>query len=144
VPRLTTTERVLGGILIALAALLLSLLECFYVNARAGTTPVPLVQILTPLVNLALPAAMSRLTAQPRLCPVPAVIWVVVALLFSSSGPAGDVVVPGNWQGQAFLLLGMLGAAGGVFWVFVRELGLGNFRRDPAAPRRDAARTERR
>ncbi|HVX45707.1 MAG TPA: hypothetical protein VHC49_17585 [Mycobacteriales bacterium] len=140
-PRLTTTERVLGGIFIVLLALLLSVLECFYVNARAGTTPVPLVQILTPLVNAALPWAMSRLTGQPRVCPAPAVVWVIVALVFASSGPAGDVVVPGNWQGQVFLLLGMLGAALGVFWVFVRDLGLGGFRRGPAAARRDAART---
>lgn len=133
-------DRVLGGILIALAALLLSVLECFYVNARAGTTPVPLVQILTPLINAALPWLMSRATAQPRLCPVPSVIWVIVALLFSSSGPAGDVVVPGNWQGQIFLLLGMLGAAVGVFLVLQRGLWV---RKAPAA-RRDAGRTERR
>jgi hypothetical protein len=114
VQQLTTTDRALGGILVSLLALLLALVECFYLNARSGTTPLPLVQILTPLVNCALPWLMARATRQPRLCPIPAVIWVVVALLFASSGPAGDVIVPGNWQGQTFLLVGMLGAAIGV------------------------------
>lgn len=81
---------------------------------------------------------MSRVTAQPRMCPVPSAIWVIVALLFSSSGPAGDVIVPGNWQGKTFLLLGMLGAAAGVFLVLQRSLWV---RTAPAA-RRDAGRTE--
>lgn len=117
VPQPTTTDRVLGGVLVALIALLLAILECFYVNARSGTTVVPLVQILTPLLNAALPWVMARASGTPRLCPVPVGIWVIVALVFASSGPAGDVIVPGNWQGQSFLILGMLGAVIGVLLV---------------------------
>jgi hypothetical protein len=103
-------DRVLGGVLVGLAALILAVLECLYVNLRIGRTPVPLAQIVAMLGNLGLPWAMSKLTGRRGTALIPALLWGVIAVVFAASGPGGDVVVPGNWQG-IFLLLGGAGAA---------------------------------
>jgi hypothetical protein len=101
---------VLGGVLVGLAALILAVLECFYVNLRIGRTPVPFAQVVAMLGNLGLPWAMAKLTGRRGTAIIPALLWGVIAIIFAASGPGGDVVVPGNWQGM-FLLLGGAGAA---------------------------------
>lgn len=103
-------DRVLGGVLVGLAAVLLAVLECYYVNLRIGTTPVPVFQIVAVVGNLLLPFAMMRLTGVRATAVIPAVIWIVVALILASRGPGGDVVVPGNWQGVFLLFAGAAGA----------------------------------
>lgn len=100
--------------LIALGALVLAVIECFLVVLRSGTTPVPVSIVLAVLVNLSAPWVMVRVTGSRPTGFVPVVVWLVVALVFSSSGPGGDVVVPGDWQGISFLLAGAAAAAIGV------------------------------
>lgn len=112
--RPVTWERSAGGVLIALGALVLAVIECFLVVLRAGTTPVPVSIVLAVLVNLSAPWVMVRVTGIRPAGFVPGLLWLVVALVFSSSGPGGDVVVPGDWQGISFLLAGAAAAAIGV------------------------------
>lgn len=99
-------DRILGGVLVGLAAALLAVLECYYVNLRIGATPVPIFQIVAVLGNLLLPFAMIRLTGVRGTAVIPGVLWIVVALILASRGPGGDVIVPGNWQGVFLLLAG--------------------------------------
>lgn len=106
----------LGGVLVAVAAVILAVGECFYVNLRIGSTPVPLAQIVAIVANLALPWAAYRLTGHRGAAVIPALIWGIVAIVLAARGPGGDVVVPGNWQG-IFLLLG--GAAAAVISIVV-------------------------
>lgn len=103
-------DRVLGGVLVGLAAVLLAVLECFYVNLRIGTTPVPIFQIVAVVGNLLLPVAMVRLTGIRGTAAIPGILWIVVALILATRGPGGDVVVPGNWQGVFLLLAGAAAA----------------------------------
>jgi hypothetical protein len=128
-------DRILGGVFIALAAVILAFGECFYVNLRIGGSPIPLAQIVAIAANLLLPWASYKLTGQRGAALIPAVLWGVIAILFAASGPGGDVVIPGNWQGM-FLLLG--GAAAAVISIAVL-VPTGRVSRIPAA--RPAART---
>ncbi len=109
-----TWERTAGGVIVALGAGAVALIECFLVNLRAGTTPVPISLVLAVVVNLLAPWPMVRVTGSRPAGFVPVLLWLVVALLFSSRGPGGDVVVPGNWQGISFLFVGAGAAVIGV------------------------------
>ncbi len=100
--------------MVAIGAGVLALIECFLVNLRAGTAPVPISLVLAVVVNLLAPWLMVRLTGSRPWGFVPVLVWLVVALVFSSRGPGGDVVVPGNWQGISFLFAGAGAAALGV------------------------------
>jgi hypothetical protein len=100
----------LGGVLVGLAAVLLAVLECYYVNLRIGATPFPAFQIIAAIGNLLLPFAIVRLTGIRGTAAIPGVLWIVVAMILASSGPGGDVIVPGNWQGIFLLLAGAAAA----------------------------------
>ena len=103
-------DKVLGGVLVGLAAVLLAVLECYYVNLRIGATPVPIFQIVAAVGNLLLPFAIVRLTGVRGTAAIPGILWIIVALILASRGPGGDVIVPGNWQGVFLLLAGAAAA----------------------------------
>ncbi len=103
-------DRVLGGVLVGLAAFLLAVLECFYVNLRIGGVPIPIAAVVALAGNIALPWAMVRMTQIRLLALVPVAIWAVLAIILAGGGPGGDVIIPGNWQGIVLLLGGALGA----------------------------------
>lgn len=96
--------------LVGLAAVLLALLECFYVNLRIGDVPIPIAAVVALAANIALPWAMVRLTGIRPLALIPVAIWAAFAIILAGGGPGGDVVIPGNWQGIVLLLGGALGA----------------------------------
>lgn len=110
-----TWERIVGGVLVGVAAVMVALIECFYVDLHGpGGVPVPVSQAVAFGGNLVFPWLMFRATEVRGTALLPAFGWIVVAFIFAASGPAGDVVVPGNWQGISFLLVGALAAVGGV------------------------------
>jgi hypothetical protein len=106
--------RVVGGVLVAAAALESAVLEVFYVPLRVGTTVLPVSVLAAVLLNVALPALMYAATANRLATAVPAVLWLVVVVGLSIGRPEGDVVLPGDWIGLALLFGGALAAAYGL------------------------------
>jgi hypothetical protein len=121
VGRPATWERVAGGVLVVVGAIVLAVIEGFLVPLRAGTTPVPIALVLAVAVNLVAPWATYRVTGRRAAAVAPVLAWLAVVVTLSSRGPGGDVVVPGDWQGISFLLAGAAAGAVGVVIVVPRR-----------------------
>ncbi|MBB4688524.1 hypothetical protein [Amycolatopsis jiangsuensis] len=93
-------------LLLGLDAVLLALLEVFFLPLRVGslgTVPLP----LTALVGAVTTPWLVRTTAKlvrPGLSFVPLAVWVVVVFVIGLTGPGGDLVLVQDWR--ALLLLG--------------------------------------
>lgn len=109
--------RISGVVVVALAAAVLSIVACFTAVEYVGATPAPVGIVVTVLVNCSLPWISARVAGARAAAAVPAVVWVVVALVAAAPGPGGDVILPGTWQGLTFLLLGAVAALVGVVWL---------------------------
>ncbi|MGI8652015.1 MAG: hypothetical protein ACR2I7_04385 [Geodermatophilaceae bacterium] len=103
--------RSLTGALIAVAAVQLAVLECFFLPLRIGSVPVPLSIPVAVLVNAGLPALAYRLTASRAVAAFPVVVWIAVVIVASVPRPEGDVIVTGTGRGIAFLILGAVAGA---------------------------------
>jgi hypothetical protein len=101
--------------LVLVLALELAVWEAFLVAARPFGAPLPLAALLAALGNLGLGAVGARVLGRPAGAAVPGLVWLLPAVLLSTTGPGGDVVVTGGWRGIAFLVAGAAGAvvAGG-------------------------------
>lgn len=83
----------------------------FLVPLRWGTVPVPVCLLSASLGNFALGRAGGRVLGRRTGAAVPGVLWLAVALTLGSSRREGDLVVPGDWVGVAFLAVGAVAAA---------------------------------
>lgn len=92
--------------LVLVVALELAVWESFLVSARPFGTPLPLAAVLALLGNLALGATGARVLGTPAGAAVPGLVWLLPAVVLSTTGPGGDVVVTGGWRGVAFLVAG--------------------------------------
>ncbi len=106
-----TITRILTGALIAVAAVQLAVLECFFLPLRIGSVPVPLSIPVAVLVNVGLPAVAYRLTASRAVAALPVLVWIAVVIVASVPRPEGDVIVTGTARGVAFLILGAVAGA---------------------------------
>ena len=105
--------RVVGGVLVLVAAVALAVLECFLVPLRVGTVPLPVCVPLAMAGNVLLARLAGRLTGRPLLGVLPPVLWLAVVLALSAPRPEGDVVVPGTLTGLVFLFGGCVAGAYG-------------------------------
>ena len=114
-----TWQRVLGGVLVGVAAVQSALLEVFYVPLRAGTVILPVSVLAAVVLNVLLPRLMVRATQARRATLVPAALWLVVVVGLAMGRPEGDVVLPGSSSAIGVVALVVLfgGAAAAAFGV---------------------------
>lgn len=103
--------RIVGGLEVGLAALLLAALESYLVPLRVGDSQVPLAAAMAVVGNIALTLLMYRATGGRAVSAIPVALWLLVVLVLAARRPEGDLVVPGTWPGIAFLFLGAIAGA---------------------------------
>lgn len=103
--------RVAAYVLVLVLAVELAVWECFLVPFRVLGVPLPLAAVIAAVGNLALGRAGAWVAGVRAGAIAPGACWLVVAVAFSTSGPLGDTVVPGNARGVLFLVAGAGAAA---------------------------------
>ena len=114
--RAAAAGRVVAGVLLAAVSVQAAVVECFFVPLHAGRWPVPVSVLAAVVGNVLLARGMARLTGRRLAALLPPVLWLVVVLVLAAPRPEGDVVVPGNLTGLAFLFLGATAGALGAAW----------------------------
>ncbi len=122
--------RVVAGLLLAGIAVEAAVVECFLVPLHVGRWPLPVSVLAAVVGNVWLPRSIARLTGARRTALLPPVLWLVVVLVLAAPRPEGDLVVPGNLTGLAFLFLGAIagavGAASTIMAGRTGRIGTGN------------------
>ncbi|MDQ6650855.1 MAG: DUF6113 family protein [Actinomycetota bacterium] len=110
----------LAGWYVVLAALgaLAGLVGAFLIPLHVGRTVAPVSIVIAVVGNVALALLGARATGSRAGAAVPWVSWLFVAIVLSSAGRGGDIVVTGDVVGYGYLLGGALG--GGLALVLVR------------------------
>ncbi|WP_284747606.1 hypothetical protein [Amycolatopsis sp. RTGN1] len=103
VPEPLTWEQRLFLLLLALDAVLLAVLELFFLPLRIGVVPLPLTVVVGAVTTPWLVSTTAKLV-RPGLSWVPLVVWVVVVFGVGLLGPGGDLVLIQDWR--ALVLLG--------------------------------------
>lgn len=106
----TRVERGWAYALVLLLTVLLALWGAFLVPFRIGGTLVPVSVVIAVVGNVLLGRAGARVAGSTGAV-VPGLLWVALTLVLSSRRAEGDVVVPGDAVGLAFLLAGALASA---------------------------------
>lgn len=101
----------LVGVLVAIGAAELAVLECFLLPLRVGSVPVPLSIAAAVIGNALLPALAYRLTTSRVAAVVPLLVWFAVVIVASVPRPEGDIIVTGTARGITFLILGAVAGA---------------------------------
>jgi len=118
IPRVRTVLRVLAGVAVAGVAVQAAVVECFLVPLHVGRWPVPVSVPAAVVGNILLARLIARLTGRRTTAVLPPALWLVVVLVLAAPRAEGDLVVPGNLTGLAFLFFGAtagaLGAASAV------------------------------
>ena len=116
--------RALSGFLVAAGAIELTILESFYVPLRIGRWPLPISLLAAVAGNVLMARLMYRATGVRGLSLVPGAAWLLIVLVLAA--PRGEeVIVPGTWEGLAFLFTGSIAAAFGAAGVLLpRPAGL--------------------
>jgi hypothetical protein len=96
--------------LVLLLTVLLCLWAAFLVPLRVGTVRLPVSLLIAGVGNGLLGWAGGRLLGVPGVL-VPGALWLGLAFLLGRRGAGGDLVIPGDLVGTAFLALGALGFA---------------------------------
>lgn len=113
--------RVVSGVLVVVAAVALTVLECFLVPLRVGTVPLPVCVPMAVVGNVLAARLVGRLTGRPVLAVLPPVLWLGVVLLLSAPRPEGDLIVPGTLTGLVFLSSGAIAGAYGAASAVMRR-----------------------
>jgi hypothetical protein len=106
--------RVAAGVLVAVLAVGLALVEAFLVPLRIGTVPLPVCVPLAMAGNIVLAKLAARQTGSIAWGAVPPVLWLIVVIVLSLPRAEGDLVVPGSLTGLVFLFAGAVAGAYGV------------------------------
>ena len=120
-PPAPLAARVVGGVLVLVAAAALAVLECFLVPLRVGTVPLPVCVPLAMVGNVLLARLAGQLTGRPVLGVLPPVLWLAVVLALSAPRPEGDLIVPGTLTGLVFLFAGVVTGAYGAASTVTRQ-----------------------
>lgn len=114
--------RVAAGVLVAVAATALAVVESFLVPLRVGSVPLPVSVPLALLGNAGLSRLAGRWTGSVIGAAVPPVLWLVVVVVLSMPRAEGDLIVPGTLTGLVFLFGGAVAGAYGVATAAVRRV----------------------
>jgi hypothetical protein len=113
-----------AGVVLALAAVGAAVVECFYIPLHVGRWPMPVSVLAAVVGNVVLARAIAVLTGNRHLSLVPPALWLIVVLVLAAPRPEGDLIVPGDLTGLAFLFLGSLaGAFGAASVIMPRRAG---------------------
>lgn len=97
-------DRVVFGFLL-LDAVLLALIELFFLPAYIGTVQFPITAALAVVSTPLLVSEAGRLSKRRAVAVAPLVVWFLTVFVFGLFGPGGDVVLLGNdWR--TLLLIG--------------------------------------
>jgi hypothetical protein len=104
--------------LLLLDALLLALLELFFLPLRLdgtllpdlGAFPVPVTALVAAVTTPLLVVQTAKLVS-PRASFAPLVLWVLVMVVVGLMGPGGDVVLIQDWRALVLLAFGALPGA---------------------------------
>ena len=107
------TVKIAGGIVIGLVAVVLALLECFFVPLRFNGWLIPVAFVAAFAGNIVLPAMMVAVTGARMTAIVPTIAWFLVVVLAASRTTEGDLILGSGGDNIAFLFVGALGAAYG-------------------------------
>lgn len=113
--------RVVGTVLVVLAAMELTLIECYLVPLRVGSVPLPVSVPLAVVGNVLAARLAARAGGIPALAAVPAVLWLATVLVLAVPRAEGDLVVPGTLTGLVFLFAGSVAGAFGVATALTRS-----------------------
>ena len=107
--------RVGGGLLVAVLAAWLALVEVFWLPLRVSGVPVPVSVLAAVAGNLLLVGLAARLTGSRLAAVLPAVVWLGVAVAAAIPRPEGDLLLTGSGLlgvlTLAFLLAGVVAAS---------------------------------
>jgi hypothetical protein len=106
--------RAAAGVLIAVLAVALAVVEAFLVPLRIGTVPLPICVPLAMAGNAVLAKLAARQTGSIAWAVVPPVLWLVVIIVLSLPRAEGDLIVPGSVTGLVFLFAGAVAGAYGI------------------------------
>ncbi|HEY6746010.1 MAG TPA: hypothetical protein VI357_09855 [Mycobacteriales bacterium] len=106
--------RLAAGVLIAVAAVGLAVIECFLVPLRIGSVPFPIAVPLAMAGNIVLARRAGRWTGSAAGAAVPPVLWLAVVIVLALPRAEGDLIVPGTLTGLVFLFAGAVSGAYGV------------------------------
>lgn len=127
----TSLETWFGFGLVLLLTVLLCLWASFLVPLRVGTVRVPVSLLIAGVGNLLLGRAGGRLMGLPGVL-VPGLLWLGLVFLLGTQRRGGDLVIPGDLVGTAFLAVGALG--------FAVAFGMTSARKAGATPGRPVGR----
>ncbi|MEI4270624.1 hypothetical protein TEK04_02710 [Klenkia sp. LSe6-5] len=101
------------GVLAAVVAAWLAVVEVLWLPLRVGPVPVPVSVLAAAAGNVLLVAWALRLSGSRVVAVLPVLVWVVVAVGASVRRPEGDLLITGattasQWVGLGFLLVGVL------------------------------------
>jgi hypothetical protein len=105
--------RALAGVAVAGVATQAAVVECFLVPLHVGRWPLPISVLAAVLGNVLFARVIAQLTGRPVTAALPPALWLVVVLVLAAPRAEGDLVVPGNLTGLAFLFLGATAGAFG-------------------------------
>jgi hypothetical protein len=103
------------GIAAVVAGTWLALVEVFWLPLRVGGVLVPVSVVAAVVGNLIVVAEAYRWSRSRVVAVLPALAWLVVALVATRRRPEGDLIIVGTgalgYVGLAFLLVGVVAAA---------------------------------
>ncbi|GAA3572134.1 hypothetical protein GCM10022222_65380 [Amycolatopsis ultiminotia] len=100
-------------LLVSFDAVLLALLEVFFLPLRVGSlgeVPLPVTALVGAVTTPWLVLTVAKLV-RPGLSFVPLAVWVVVVFVIGLTGPGGDLVLVQDWRALLLLGAGALPAA---------------------------------
>jgi hypothetical protein len=103
--------RVAAGLLIAVLAVGLAVVEAFLVPLRIGSVPFPICVLLAMAGNIVLAKLAARQTGSAAWGAVPPVLWLIVIVVLALPRAEGDLIVPGSVTGLVFLFAGVVSGA---------------------------------
>jgi hypothetical protein len=115
--------RVVAGVLIAVLAVALAVVEAFLVPLRIGSVPLPICVPLAMAGNIVLAKLAVRQTGSIAWGAVQPLLWLVVVIVLSLPRAEGDLIVPGSVTGLVFLFAGAVSGAYGVASEITRRAG---------------------
>ena len=115
--------RIAAGLLVAVLAVGLTLVEAFLVPLRVGTVPLPVCVLLVLAGNVGLTKLAVRQTGSIVWGVLQPALWLAVIIVLSVPRAEGDLVVPGSLTGLVFLFAGAVAGAYGVASEITRRAG---------------------